>query len=205
VGEDIRLSLLPAYPACRAGAILYFSLCSKQPDEISLPLSSFYQILVLIYSSLSRTRSQVVYTDAIQGFCSLWNLIVCFFYLLNGIEGGLPTMISQTSEAIKFGQVFNSAQDTSFWLVFFYGFFINLPKFRADQSYIQRYMGAKSLNDTRKTVLARQLALLLQFRCYFFSTVVRHFGCNYSQHTLPPITPRRRRVHFISSSSTDGH
>jgi SSS family solute:Na+ symporter len=190
----------------RAGAILYLlALPVNSLTGISLPvIIAFIGFLVLIYSSLGGLEA-VVYTDAIQGILLIAGALLCFFYLLNGIEGGLPTMISQASESDKFslGSFQLSLQDTSFWLVFFYGFFINLQNFGADQSYIQRYMGAKSLNDARKTVwLGSLLYLPVSLLFFLIGTALWVY---YSQHTLPPDTPADGVFpYFISTALPTG-
>jgi SSS family solute:Na+ symporter len=122
---------------------------------------------VLIYSALGGIEA-VVYTDAIQGILLIVGALLCFFYLLDGIEGGLPTMISKATKSNKFslGSFQIDWTNTSFWLVLFYGFFINLQNFGADQSYIQRYMGAKSLDDAKKTS-GSAAYFTFQFRYYF--------------------------------------
>lgn len=153
----------------RAGASLYLlALPVNSLTGIELPTIIYFIVfLVLIYSALGGIEA-VVYTDAIQGILLIVGALLCFFYLLDGIEGGLPTMISKATKSNKFslGSFQIDWTNTSFWLVLFYGFFINLQNFGADQSYIQRYMGAKSLDDAKKTS-GSAAYFTFQFRYYF--------------------------------------
>jgi SSS family solute:Na+ symporter len=174
----------------RAGAILYLlALPVNSLTGIELPtIICFIGFLVLIYSALGGIEA-VVYTDAIQGILLIVGALLCFFYLLDGIEGGLPTMISEATKSNKFslGSFQIDWTNTSFWLVLFYGFFINLQNFGADQSYIQRYMGAKSLDDAKKTVwLGSLLYLPVSLLFFLIGTALWVY---YSQHSLPPNTP----------------
>jgi SSS family solute:Na+ symporter len=174
----------------RAGAILYLlALPVNSLTGIELPvIICFIGFLVLIYSALGGIEA-VVYTDAIQGVLLIIGALLCFFYLLDGIDGGLPTMISEATKSNKFslGSFQIDWTNTSFWLVLFYGFFINLQNFGADQSYVQRYMGAKSLDDAKKTVwLGSLLYLPVSLLFFLIGTALWVY---YSQHPLPPDTP----------------
>ena len=139
----------------RMGAILYL---------LALPVHSltgwpvaliilFTGLLVLIYASVGGIKA-VVYTDAIQGFILISGALLCFILLLSQINGGFSGFVSKGLEAGKMslGQLKFSFSESSFWLILLYGFFINLQNFGADQSYIQRYIGAKTDKDARRSV-----------------------------------------------------
>jgi SSS family solute:Na+ symporter len=139
----------------RMGAILYL---------LALPMHTltgwsvtmiiiFTGVLVMIYSALGGIEA-VVWTDAIQGIILIFGAIICLYTIINAIPGGFNGFIEVASASNKFslGETKLSLTDSSFWLILMYGFFINLQNFGADQSYIQRYVGAKSEADAKKSV-----------------------------------------------------
>ncbi|WP_304237348.1 sodium:solute symporter [Jiulongibacter sediminis] len=139
----------------RMGAILYL---------LSLPVHSLTGwsvsaiivitgLMVMVYASIGGIKA-VVYTDAIQGFILISGALLCFVLLLSQIEGGLSGFLSMglDSGKMSLGQFQFSFSDSSFWLILLYGFFINLQNFGADQSYIQRYIGAKTDEGARRSV-----------------------------------------------------
>ena len=139
----------------RMGAILYL---------LALPMHTltgwsvtmiiiFTGVLVMIYSALGGIEA-VVWTDAIQGIILIFGAIICLYTIINAIPGGFTGFLQVASVSNKFslGEMKLSLTDSSFWLILMYGFFINLQNFGADQSYIQRYVGAKTEADAKKSV-----------------------------------------------------
>jgi solute:Na+ symporter, SSS family len=139
----------------RMGAILYLlalpmhTLTGWSVENIII----FTGILVMIYSALGGIEA-VVWTDAIQGIVLIIGALACFVMLLIDIPDGFGGFVKVASENNKFslGEMNISLTKPSFWLILLYGLFINLQNFGADQSYIQRYIGAKSDKDAQKSV-----------------------------------------------------
>jgi SSS family solute:Na+ symporter len=66
---------------------------------------------------------------------------------------GAAQVLSIASENNKFslGSFGLSLKESTFWVVFAYGIFINLQNFSVDQNYIQRYMSSRSLAEAQKS------------------------------------------------------
>ncbi|AWV97023.1 sodium:solute symporter [Arcticibacterium luteifluviistationis] len=139
----------------RMGAILYLlALPMHTLMGWSIPsIIIFTGILVMVYATLGGIEA-VVWTDAIQGIVLIVGAIICLVVLIIDIPGGFGGFIEVASEQKKFslGELGISLTEPSFWLILIYGFFINLQNFGADQSYIQRYLGAKTDKDAAKSV-----------------------------------------------------
>lgn len=139
----------------RMGAILYL-LALPMHTLMGWSVASiiiFTGILVMVYASLGGIEA-VVWTDAIQGIVLILGAIICLVTLIIDIPGGFGGFVEVASEQKKFslGELNISLTEPSFWLILIYGFFINLQNFGADQSYIQRYLGAKSDKEAAKSV-----------------------------------------------------
>lgn len=147
----------------RMGAILYLlALPMHSLTGWSIPLIIIFTgLLVMVYSALGGIEA-VVWTDAIQGIVLIGGALLCFIMLMIDLPDGFGGFLKVASTNNKFslGEMGLSLSKPSFWLILFYGFFINLQNFGADQSYIQRYIGAKTDKDARKSVWMGSLLYL---------------------------------------------
>jgi SSS family solute:Na+ symporter len=107
-------------------------------------------ILIIIYSTLGGLKA-VVWTDAIQAIILITGALVCVVFLIIKIPGGLNQIIDVANENKKFslGSFNNSISESTFWIVFIYGIFINLQNFGIDQNYVQRYLAARNIREAR--------------------------------------------------------
>lgn len=115
-------------------------------------------LIVVIYSMLGGIQA-VVWTDAIQGIVLIGGALVCTIYLLINMPGGLRQLVEIAQENQKFslGSFSFDLTQSTFWVVFIYGIFINLQNFGIDQNYIQRYMASKSDKDAKLSALSGSL------------------------------------------------
>lgn len=173
----------------RMGAILYLlalpvhSLTGWSVSMIII-ITGF---LVLIYASIGGIKA-VVYTDAIQGFILISGALLCFILLIGQIDGGFTGFLSRgiNTGKMSLGQLQFSFTDSSFWLILLYGFFINLQNFGADQSYIQRYIGAKTDRDARKSVWMGSLLYIPVSLLFFMIGTALWFYYQPKGGVLPP-------------------
>ncbi len=109
---------------------------------------------VLIYSLLGGIQA-VVWTDAIQGIILITGALICVIVLLFSMPEGPAQLFQIASVSHKFslGNFKAGLTTPSFWVVLFYGIFINLQNFGIDQSYIQRYMAASSEKEAKRSAL----------------------------------------------------
>ncbi|EOZ92303.1 putative sialic acid transporter [Indibacter alkaliphilus LW1] len=139
----------------RMGAIMYL---------LALPMEAFFGwsipwiilftgLAVICYSMLGGIKA-VVWTDAIQGVILIIGALGCLITILNQLPGGWLQAQSVALEQGKFslGSFGLSLSESTFWVILVYGLFINLQNFGVDQSYIQRYLGAKSDKEASKSI-----------------------------------------------------
>ncbi len=144
----------------RMGTILYL---------LALPLNALFGwsipliiiitgVCVIIYSTLGGIEA-VIWTDAIQGVLLIIGALACLVVIFYSMpEGPLQVFqIANNADKFSLGSFdFNFAEST-FWLTLVYGLFINLQNFGIDQSYIQRYLAAKTLKDAKNSTLLGSL------------------------------------------------
>jgi len=109
---------------------------------------------VMIYSLLGGIQA-VVWTDAIQAIILIAGAIFCAGIILFSMPEGPGQIFRIAAENNKFslGSLKLELTSSSFWVVLIYGIFINLQNFGIDQSYIQRYMTARSEKEAKKSAL----------------------------------------------------
>lgn len=102
-------------------------------------------ISVMIYSILGGIKA-VIWTDAIQAIILIIGAIVTFGILLFSLPEGPRQYFEVAAAHDKFslGSFGLSLTESTFWVVFIYGIFINLQNYGIDQNYIQRYMSARN-------------------------------------------------------------
>lgn len=110
-------------------------------------------IVVILYASLGGLEA-VVWTDAIQGVILIFGALICVYILISSLGSDFNTSLvaAQSQGKLSLGSLKPSLVDSSFWLILFYGLFINLQNFGVDQNYIQRYVSAKSDKDAAKSI-----------------------------------------------------
>lgn len=113
-------------------------------------------VVVTLYSFVGGLVA-VIWADAVQAVVLLAGALLALGILLWEMPGGPAEVIGVADAANKFSL---SPQDTSFWdvsektvwVIFAYGLFDNLRNFGIDQSYIQRYIAARSDREAAKSV-----------------------------------------------------
>ncbi|SMO50549.1 sodium:solute symporter [Fodinibius sediminis] len=111
-------------------------------------------ITVIIYSVLGGIQA-VVWTDAIQGIILIAGALFCTGYILFDLPGGPGQLFAVASSENKFslGSFNLNMVESTFWVVFIYGIFINLQNYGIDQNYVQRYVAARSEKEAKRSAL----------------------------------------------------
>lgn len=111
-------------------------------------------ITVIIYSVLGGIQA-VVWTDAIQGIILITGALFCTIYILMELPGGPQQIFTVALEQNKFslGSFDLGIFESTFWVVFVYGIFINLQNYGIDQNYVQRYVAARSDEEAKRSAL----------------------------------------------------
>jgi solute:Na+ symporter, SSS family len=138
----------------RMGAIMYLLALPMQAlFGWSIPaIIIFTGLGVILYAMLGGIEA-VVWTDAIQAIILITGALGCFLLIIWEIPGGFDQVldIAQKDKKLSLGSFSFDWSQNTFWLILIYGLFINLQNFGVDQSYIQRYKGAKSEADAIKS------------------------------------------------------
>ncbi len=118
-------------------------------------------MLCLIYCTLGGIEA-VVWTDTIQTVVLLIGAIVCFFYLLNGIDGGFTGFIDAGMTADKFKMVnldfgLGSISTLSLWVIILGGIGQNISSYTADQAIVQRYMVTSDARVAARAIWANAI------------------------------------------------
>ncbi len=102
-------------------------------------------ISVMIYAILGGIKA-VIWTDAIQAIILITGAVVTLGILMFSLPEG-PSQyfeIASLHDKFSLGSFGLSLTESTFWVVFIYGIFINLQNYGIDQNYIQRYMSARN-------------------------------------------------------------
>ena len=109
---------------------------------------------VMAYSILGGIKA-VIWTDAVQAVLLISGALVAFGSLLFALPEGPGQYIDVAMRHDKFslGSFGTSLTESTFWVVFIYGIFINLQNYGIDQNYIQRYMSARNEKEAISSAL----------------------------------------------------
>ena len=139
----------------RMGTILYLVALALAPlTGWSVTTIIFLTgLMVTIYTLLGGIEA-VIWTDVIQSIVLTLGAVLCAGLLLFGMPEGPGQLFEIAREHNKFslGSFGISLSEPTFWMILIYGFFINLQNFGIDQSFVQRYITAKSDRDARFSV-----------------------------------------------------
>lgn len=139
----------------RMGTILYLVALALAPlTGWSVTTIIFLTgLMVTIYTLLGGIEA-VIWTDVIQSIVLTIGAVLCAGLLLFGMPEGPGQLFEIAREHNKFslGSFGISLSEPTFWMILIYGFFINLQNFGIDQSFVQRYITAKSDRDARFSV-----------------------------------------------------
>lgn len=89
----------------------------------------------------------VIWTEVVQGILLTLGALLVLGLIVYGMNNGVSDIIAIGGADNKFGLGSYDLTDFSsstFWVIFLYGFFINLNNFGIDQNYVQRYHTAST-------------------------------------------------------------
>lgn len=185
----------------RMGAIMYLlALPMNALLGWSVPLIIVITgISVVVYSMFGGIEA-VVWTDAVQGIILIGGALACLGVIFFSIPGGPGEVfrIAQESDKFSLGSFHLDFTTSTFWMVLIYGLFINLQNFGIDQSYVQRYLTARTEAEAKKsTWLGSLLYLPVSFVFFFIGTAL--FAFYQAQPDLLPggIASDKVFPHFI--------
>lgn len=111
-------------------------------------------ICIITYTMLGGMEA-VIWTEVVQGIIKTVGALVVLGIVIYEMENGFTDIISIGSANDKFSLGSYDPSDftsSTFWVIFLYGFFINLNNFGIDQNYVQRYHTAKSSREAARSI-----------------------------------------------------
>jgi len=122
----------------------------------------------------------VIWTEAVQTAVLMGGAVFCALYITFALPEGFAGFVKEGFAEGKFGLgsfdfSFASLAQTTFWVMLFYGLFINLQNFGIDQNYVQRYITAKSDKEARKGLWFGGLVYLPISAIFFYIGTALYF------------------------------
>ncbi len=108
---------------------------------------------IIIYTVLGGMEA-VIWTEVVQGILKTLGAVLILVIVIQQIPGGFNKVIeiAKADNKWSLGSTSWSFTKPTFWVVFLYGFFINLNNFGMDQNYVQRYHTASNVKQASKSV-----------------------------------------------------
>jgi SSS family solute:Na+ symporter len=138
----------------RMGSI-FFGIALSLQALIGYPMSTIMIVMgacIILYTVLGGMEA-VIWTEVVQAIIKTSGAILILFLIISEM-GGVSKIIeiATTNHKFSLGSFSPNFTESTFWVILFYGFFINLNNFGMDQNYIQRYHTAKSSKQASKSV-----------------------------------------------------
>ncbi|MFI4861636.1 MAG: sodium/solute symporter [Phycisphaerales bacterium JB063] len=127
--------------------------------------------LCLVYCTLGGIEA-VIWTDTIQAVVLLGGAVLCFAFILAGIDGGLGGFFDAGQANDKF-TLFNldfgptSITTTALWVIILGGLGQNISSYTADQAVVQRYMTTKDTKAAAKSIWANGVMAVVGALLFF--------------------------------------
>lgn len=160
----------------RIGTILYLVALAVAPltGWNLIAIIVITGIMVTIYTLLGGIEA-VIWTDVVQSLVLIGGAIVCAVVLLTGMPGGPGQLFTIAQENQKFDVGSFSLHwkslmldSPTFWMVLLFGIFINLQNFGIEQSFVQRYITAKTDRDAKFSVWLAAIMFPIMSALFFF-------------------------------------
>jgi SSS family solute:Na+ symporter len=109
--------------------------------------------VMTIYTAFGGIKA-AIWTGVVQSVVLLLGPLICLWLIIKATPGGAVEIIRLGAEQGKFalGSFTLSLGTETFWVVLLYGLVVNVQNFAVDQSYVQRYVTARSEADAKRSV-----------------------------------------------------
>lgn len=139
----------------RMGSI-FFGIALSLQALLGYPMSLIMVVMgicIIIYTVLGGMEA-VIWTEVIQAIIKTLGAFLILYLIVKEMPGGIPAIIETGKRDHKFslGSISPNFTESGFWVILFYGFFINLNNFGMDQNYVQRYHTAASPQAAARSV-----------------------------------------------------
>jgi SSS family solute:Na+ symporter len=168
----------------RMGSVFFGIALSLQAlTGLSMKMIMLIMGISIILYTVSGGIKAVIWTEVVQGIIKTLGAILIIYLVVNSIPGGFTKImeIGKADNKFSLGSLSLNFTAPTFWVILFYGFFINLNNFGMDQNYIQRYHAAKSTRQAAKSVW---LCVLIYVPASFLFFVIG--SCLYAYYSQHP-------------------
>lgn len=161
----------------RLGTILYLLALALVPltgwDIRTIILVA--GVVIIVYPLLGGTEA-VIWTGVVQAVVLVGGALAALAVILLKIPGGAGPALEAAAAQGKFslGALDGGLARSTFWVVLVYGVVINLQNFGVDQSYVQRYITARSDGAASRSVWLGALLYLPVGAAFFFIGTALH-------------------------------
>lgn len=108
-------------------------------------------VCIIVYTVLGGMEA-VIWTEVIQAIIKTLGALLILGIILVQVDLGTIVEKGLAEQKFSLGTFRPDFVHSSFWVVFLYGFFINLTNFGVDQNYIQRYHTARNTQDASRSI-----------------------------------------------------
>jgi SSS family solute:Na+ symporter len=139
----------------RMGSIFYgMALSLEALTGFSMASIMIVMGVCIIFYTVLGGMEAVIWTEVVQGIIKTLGAFLILYLVIQKIPGGFSTVmeIAGTENKISLGSFSPDLTQATFWVILFYGFFINLNNFGMDQNYIQRYHTAKTSKQASRSI-----------------------------------------------------
>jgi SSS family solute:Na+ symporter len=139
----------------RMGSI-FFGIALSLQALIGFPMSTIMIVMgvcIILYTVLGGMEA-VIWTEVVQGIIKTLGALLILYLIIAEMPSGVNQIIEigRNSQKFSLGTLSPDLTESTFWVVLFYGFFINLNNFGMDQNYIQRYHTAKTSKQASRSI-----------------------------------------------------
>jgi SSS family solute:Na+ symporter len=129
-------------------------------------------IIIIIYTVLGGMEA-VIWTEVVQAVIKTLGAFIILYFIIGKMPGGISHIIAigTTDSKFSLGSFRPDFTRSTFWVIFFYGIFINLNNFGMDQNYVQRYQATGSAKKAAGSLwLCVKLYLPVSLLFFFIGT-----------------------------------
>ena len=139
----------------RMGSI-FFGIALSLQALLGFPMAGIMMVMgacIIIYTVLGGMEA-VIWTEVIQAVIKTLGAFLILYLIIREMPGGISDIISTGQRDHKFslGSFSPDFIEPGFWVILFYGFFINLNNFGMDQNYVQRYHTARTEKQASQSI-----------------------------------------------------
>ncbi|MCE6989057.1 sodium:solute symporter [Dyadobacter sp. CY323] len=139
----------------RMGSI-FFGIALSLQALTGYPMSTIMIVVgicIVLYTVMGGMEA-VIWTEVVQGVIKTVGALVILYLVVVGVDGGMSKIIEvgKVDDKFSLGTFAPDFTQASFWVVLFYGFFMNLNNFGMDQNYVQRYHTTSSIKEAASSV-----------------------------------------------------